>query len=39
MYCTPLLRLNLNGDTLTPRDEIEVLEVTYDRKLTFSSHI
>ena len=36
--CTPL-RLNLNGDTLTPRDEIEVLEVTYDRKLTFSSHI
>ena len=32
VYCTPLLRLNLNGDTLTPRDEIEVLGVTYDRK-------
>ena len=36
--CTSL-RLNLNGDTLTSRDEIEVLGVTYDRKLTFSSHI
>ena len=31
--------LNFSGDTLTPRDEMEVLGVTYDRKLTFSSHI
>ena len=36
--CTSL-RLNFNGNTLTPRDEMEVLGVTYDQKLTFSSHI
>ena len=27
------------GDTLTPQDEVEVLGVTYDSKLTFKSHI
>ena len=26
-------------DTLTLRDEMEILEVTCDRKLTFSSHM
>jgi len=33
------LQLNFNGDALAPGDEMEVLGVTYDRKLTFSSHI
>ena len=36
--CRPL-QLSFSGDTLAPRDEMEVLGVTYDRKLTFSSHI
>ena len=33
------LRLTFNGETLTPREEVEVLGVTYDRKLTFSTHL
>ena len=32
-------RLVFQGDTLTPQDEVEVLGVTYDNKLTFRSHI
>ncbi|XP_063859266.1 uncharacterized protein LOC135100375 [Scylla paramamosain] len=32
-------RLVFQGDTLTPQDEVEVLGVTYDRKLSFRSHI
>ena len=33
------LSLTFNGETLTPREEVEVLGVTYDRKLTFSTHL
>lgn len=32
-------RLTFNGETLTPRDEVEVLGVTYDRKFTFRTHV
>ncbi|XP_045115988.1 uncharacterized protein LOC123507079 [Portunus trituberculatus] len=34
-----VLRLAFNGETLTPREEVEVLGVTYDRKLTFRTHL
>ena len=33
------LRLNFNGETLEPKDEVEVLGVTYDRRLTFKAQI
>ena len=33
------LRLNFNGATLAPQEEVEVLGVTYDRGMTFKSHI
>ena len=31
--------LHFNGDTLVPQDEVEVLGVTYDRRLAFKSQI
>lgn len=33
------LRLKFKGEMLTPRDEVEVLGVTYARALTFKSHV
>ena len=33
------LRLTFNGASLLPQDEVEVLGVTYDRWLTFRTHI
>ncbi|MPC53253.1 hypothetical protein E2C01_047142 [Portunus trituberculatus] len=33
------LNLDFNGRTLAPQDEVEVLGVTYDCRLTFKSHI
>ncbi|XP_045105433.1 uncharacterized protein LOC123500953 [Portunus trituberculatus] len=35
----PALQLDFSGETLTPQDEVEVLGVTYDRELTFRTHI
>ena len=31
--------LNFNGNALAPQEEVEVLGVTYDRRLTFKTHI
>lgn len=36
---SPALRLAFDGEVLTPKDEVEVLGVTYDSKLTFKTHI
>ncbi|MPC85743.1 hypothetical protein E2C01_080532 [Portunus trituberculatus] len=33
------LSLNFSGRTLAPQDEVEVLGITYDCRLTFKSHI
>ncbi|KAG0717509.1 hypothetical protein GWK47_054276 [Chionoecetes opilio] len=33
------LHLICNGNTLVPQDEVEVLGVTYDCRLTFRAHI
>ena len=33
------IHLDFNGTTLTPQQEIKILGVTYDNKLTFRSHI
>lgn len=33
-----LLRVYFSGETLTPRDEVELVGVTYDSKLTFRTH-
>ncbi|XP_045105076.1 uncharacterized protein LOC123500423 [Portunus trituberculatus] len=38
-WSRPALQLNFSGETLTPQDEVEVLGVTYDRELTFRTHI
>ena len=31
--------LSFNGETLLPQEEVNVLGVTYDRRLTFKTHI